>query len=253
MVPRFTLSTFAFFSRDTRLRFPFRYGIATMTEVPHQFVRVDLAVDGQRSVGLTSEGLPPKWFTKNPATPFTGDLAEMRRVIQSAASLSAEIARQPVSYFEYWRELERQQATWAKSQSVPPLLAHLSISLCERAVLDSLCRALNQPLWKLIRSNALGLRLGDIYPELAGSEPAAFLSASPLAQAFVRHTVGLADPLTPADTPETERVNDGLPQDLQSSIRAYGLRYFKVKLSGRLELDPQVRHSRAGQPRPAPR
>ena len=253
MVPRFTLSTFAFFSRDTRLRFPFRYGIATMTEVPHQFVRVDLAVDGQRSVGLTSEGLPPKWFTKNPATPFAGDLAEMRRVIQSAASLSAEIARQPVSYFEYWRELERQQATWAKSQSVPPLLAHLGISLCERAVLDTLCRALNQPLWKLIRSNALGLRLGDIYPELAGSEPAAFLSASPLAQAFVRHTVGLADPLTPADTPETERVNDGLPQDLQSSIRAYGLRYFKVKLSGRLELDPQVRHSRAGQPRPAPR
>jgi hypothetical protein len=32
-------------------------------------------------------------------------------------------------------------------------------------------------------------------------------------------------------------VNDGLPQDLESSIRAYGLRYFKIKLSGMPERD----------------
>jgi hypothetical protein len=37
-------------------------------------------------------------------------------------------------------------------------------------------------------------------------------------------------------------VDDGLPQDLEASIRAYGLRYFKVKLSGAADRDlPRLR------------
>jgi hypothetical protein len=44
--------------------------------------------------------------------------------------------------------------------------------------------------------------------------------------------VGLGDSLTPADIVDGERVDDGVPQDLQSCIRAYGLRAFKVKLCG---------------------
>ena len=31
----------------------------------------------------------------------------------------------------------------------------------------------------------------------------------------VRHTVGLVDPLTAADRPPSERVNDGLPETLE--------------------------------------
>jgi len=38
--------------------------------------------------------------------------------------------------------------------------------------------------------------------------------------------------LTPDDLRPEDRVDDGLPQDLEASIRAYGLRYFKVKLRG---------------------
>ena len=34
MTDRFTLSPFEFFVRQTRTRFPFRYGIASMTDVP---------------------------------------------------------------------------------------------------------------------------------------------------------------------------------------------------------------------------
>jgi hypothetical protein len=47
----------------------------------------------------------------------------------------------------------------------------------------------------------------------------------------------LSDALSPAEIPEGERVNDGLPQDLESSIRAYGLRYFKIKLFADAERD----------------
>jgi hypothetical protein len=43
--------------------------------------------------------------------------------------------------------------------------------------------------------------------------------------------------LTAADVSTDDAVNDGLPQDLESSVRAYRLRYFKIKLTGNLDAD----------------
>lgn len=232
MTLRFSIRGFEFFTRQTRTRFPFRYGIASMTEVPHLFVRVRIAVNGSESVGLASEGLPPKWFTKNPATTFDQDLPEMLQAIGPAAQLATQIARESVSFFELWRELYRGQKTWAQVHGVAPLLANLGVSLVERAVLDALCRALRQPLHGLLQENLLSLRLGEIYPELGQAEPRDLLPVQPLASALVRHTVGLADPLTPAEIRDDERVDDGLPHDLESCIRAHDLRAFKIKLSG---------------------
>jgi len=84
--------------------------------------------------------------------------------------------------------------------------------------------------------------LGEIYPELGPAEPRDWLPAVPLDSCFVRHTIGLGDALAPGDIAPNERVKDGLPQDLERSIRAYGLRYFKVKLSGEAERDfPRLR------------
>src|SRR5437899_6854079 len=100
MVCRFTLAPFGCFVLRTRTRFPFRYGIASMTEVPHLFVRTRVTVAAKSSLGLTAEGLPPKWFTKNPATTFEQDLPEMLEVIRHAANLAEQIAQAPVSFFE---------------------------------------------------------------------------------------------------------------------------------------------------------
>ncbi|MCX8091954.1 MAG: hypothetical protein N3I86_13645 [Verrucomicrobiae bacterium] len=232
MTDRFTLAPFEFFVHRTRTRFPFRYGIASMTEVPHLFARTHVQTDAAASVGLASEGLPPKWFTKNPVTTFEQDLPEMYAVIGHAAKLAVEIARRPVTFFEFWRELDRQQTGWAQARGLAPLLANLGVSLIERAVLDGLCRATGEPLHRLVLDNRLGIRLGELYPELGRAEPRDLLRRRPLDWCFVRHTVGLGDPLSAGDIPEAERVDDGLPQDLERCIRAYGLRYFKVKLFG---------------------
>jgi hypothetical protein len=229
---RFTITPFEFFTLRTHLRFPFKYGIASMTDVPQLFVRARVTANGQSQAGVAAEGLPPKWFTKNPATTFDQDLPDMLDVIVHAATIAADIAREPVSFFDLWRELDRQQAAWATARGLAPLLAHLGVSLVERAVLDALCRLHDQPVHRLIAANALGLRLGDVYAELGAAEPRDVLPAQPVEACFVRHTVGLADALAPGDLASEERVNDGLPQDLESSVRAYGLRYFKVKLTG---------------------
>jgi hypothetical protein len=230
MIDRFTLSPFEFFVRRTRTRFPFRYGIASMTEVPHLFVRTRVTVAEKSSLGLSAEGLPPKWFTKNSTTAFEQDLPEMLQVISQAATFAERIARSPGSFFDFWRELYRQQTDWADARHIASLLANLGVSLVERAVLDGLCRAVGEPFHRMVATNRLGLRLGEIYAELGSAQPCDLLPVTPLASCHVRHTVGLGDALSPADIPADERVDDGLPQDLETSIREYGLHYFKVKL-----------------------
>src|SRR5687768_17947103 len=116
MADLFKLGPFEFHVRHTRTRFPFRYGIASMTDVPILFVRTRVTLADKSSVGLSAEGLPPKWFTKNTATTFEQDLPEMLQVISLAATLAERIARSPVTFFEFWRELYRQQSDWANAR-----------------------------------------------------------------------------------------------------------------------------------------
>src|SRR5262245_65827245 len=113
MMGRATLSPLEVVLRHTRTRFPLRYGIASMTDVPHLFLRTTVTAAGKSSFGLSAEGLPPKWFTKNPATTFEQDLPEMLKVIDHAAKLAEQIAQSSVSFFTLWRELYRQQGAWA--------------------------------------------------------------------------------------------------------------------------------------------
>lgn len=220
-------------------RFHFHYGIASMTALPHLFVRVDLVVDGVAVQGLSSEGLPPKWFTKNPDTSFELDLAEMLAVIQNASRIAENAAQKPVSFFAWWLALHEEQACWAMLRSQPALLANLGVSLMERAVLDGLCRAKKTPLHQLMRSEALQMDFGDIHPELRGQGSASVVLEQPIAQVVIRHTIGLGDPLRASDVKMSD---DGLPHSLEESIRAYGLSCFKIKLAGQLEVDlPRLR------------
>ncbi len=221
---------------NMRTRMPFRYGIASMTALPHLFVRVEAEVDGRAQTGLASEGLPPKWFTKDPVTTFRQDLRDMRAVIRHACGLALDAPVAP-SAFAWWRDLYDTQMAWGASAGHPPLLAGLGASLVERAMLDAFCRATGHSFTAALHENTLGIRLGDLHYELAEMEPATFLPHEPLRRVIARHTVGLADPLTDGDVPEAERLHDGLPQSLEACIRAYGLTHFKLKLCGDLARD----------------
>lgn len=214
-----------------------------MTALPHLWVQVDLVVDGRVVSGLASEGLPPKWFSKNPETLFEHDLAEMLAVIQNASRIAENAAQQPVNYFRWWQALYEEQSSWARIREHPSLLAHLGTSLMERAVLDALCKAAAMPLHRLFQTEALGIDLSQVRPELAGLTVAETVLAEPLPRLAVRHTVGLGDPLRVGDAPP---LDDGLPYALEDCIRTYGLSIFKVKISGRIEADqPRLREMAA--------
>jgi hypothetical protein len=91
-------------------------------------------------------------------------------------------------------------------------------------------------VFTLVRENRLGIT-GAMTPDLAGFDVTAFLAGlEPAASIFVRHTVGLVDAITRAET-AGKRLDDGLPESLEEVIAAYGHRYFKLKVSGDLEAD----------------
>ena len=215
---------------NLRTRMPFRYGIATMTEVPYLFVRLWVSVEGRKSIGVSADLLPPKWFTKDAAKPLDAEIAEMLRVIRHALSIAAGLRGRTA--FEVWHELYTAQGAWGAAEGLPPLLSHFGTSLVERALIESLCRAAGRSFGDMLRANTLGMNLGAIRPTLLEMSPAEFLPDSPRARITVRHTVGLTDPLTNTDVPPAERLEDGLPQSLEDCIERYGLSHFKLKLSG---------------------
>jgi hypothetical protein len=211
---------------NLRTRLPFRYGMATMTTVPHLLLRVQAAFDGRRATGLAADHLPPKWFTKDPATSFRDDAQQMIAVIRQAAE-TGKALHPADSPFHWWQELYGKQSTWAAEQDIPPLLANFGVSLLERALIDAFCRSSSVSLADALHRNLFGI--DDLSLNL--------LPKQPLQSIIARHTVGLLDPITTDDIPDTDRLNDGLPQSLDQCIRAYGLTHFKIKLSGDVTLD----------------
>lgn len=222
---------------DLQTRLPFKYGIATMTRAPQAFVRVEADIDGRAECGIAADLLPPKWFKKDPHQPLDDELDEMLRVVEHAVAASAGLSGNSV--FEVWRSLDEAQRAWGRDQQLPPLLSNFGTTLVERAVIEAAAKAAGRPFAELVRDNRLGLRLDEFDWRLAGQEPAALLPARPLTSIIARQTVGMADPLTSEEIAAGERLADGLPQALVESLREYGLRHLKIKLSGDAERDSE--------------
>jgi hypothetical protein len=226
-----------FYRLPLATRFPFRYGIASMTNAPQIFVNAVCEFNGEVMQGLSADLLPPKWFTKNPQTTFEeDDLPQMLRVIRKASEFAKEVG-ETGGFFPWWRQVYQAQADWAERSEVPPLLAGFGVSLVERAVLSAFCRWQETPLHRVLAENRLEIQLGEIRDELEGVQPRDVLPERPCSSVALRHTVGLGDPLTDEEILAEDRVDDGLPHSLRANIKAYGLKFFKIKLRGDVKQD----------------
>jgi hypothetical protein len=223
------------FRLELRARMPFRYGIATMTEVTQLIIRFTFEIDGARETGIAADLLSPKWFTKDPKRALADEVTEMLRVIRAAID-HARAIKAP-SVFAFWRELYAAQAAWAKSENLPPLLSNFGTSFVERGLIHALCRTRKTNLAAALRENLFGIDLGALHPELAGIAPRDFLPATPPAEIIARHTIGLSDLIQASEVTPEERVPDGLPQSLDECIGFYGLRHFKIKVNGEAARD----------------
>ena len=222
--------------QDLHLRLPFRYGIATVTDLTHAFVETDVELKGKLITGISAEHLSPKWLYKRPDTSPEADNAELIALIETVLEWATDLCAE--SAFGLWQALYEKQAAYAKETGLPTLWTHFPVTLVERAVINALGNATQQPFQALVKSNAFGIELGAIHTELAGTQPTDWLPEAPRKQIILRHTIGMADPLA-HPTPDNGRANvaDPLPLTLEDNIAAYGLKHFKLKLGGTVDAD----------------
>ena len=218
-----------------KTRMPFKYGIATMTEVPMVFVRIEAEIDGTKTAGIASDLLPPKWFTKVPEDPLEKEISDMLQVIRKA--LGQALGQAADSAFDLWKLIYDGQSRWAEANNIPALLAHFGTSLVERALIEATCKEGNKTLGQALLSGSLGFEPGRIHSCLEGQSASSLLPKTPLAKVQARHTVGLGDPLDSNQIDADDRIDDTLPQSLDQCIQAYGLRHFKIKINGDIEWD----------------
>src|SRR5471030_1251891 len=106
----FSIESAELIRADIRTRLPFKYGIATMVDVPHVFLQLVVRTSTGTCRGIAADNLAPKWFTKDPTRALADEVAEMMEVIGHAATAARAISAPTV--FRFWQELWAAQAQW---------------------------------------------------------------------------------------------------------------------------------------------
>jgi L-alanine-DL-glutamate epimerase-like enolase superfamily enzyme len=204
-------------------RLPFRYGNACLTAVPIVHVRAHVETASGRSAGgLSADCLPPRWFDKAAEKTFRENVADLLLAITCAreAYLEASASEGPRTVHRLWSTAFPEAARRIESRGLNRLTASFGSSLLERALIDAACRLAGISFHDALRDGVLGWNGAHL------------VAREPLRSICCRHTVGLADPIRAADVAPEERLDDGLPQTLEEDVAHYGLRHFKVKVSG---------------------
>ncbi len=236
---QFALKTTRLGLRNSTTRLPFRYGTACLTRCPQATLEATIEIGGRLQSGFSGDCLPPSWFDKSPDKDFRQQIADMLGVLEQSQRFFLAEAALPVSFFPLWLAANDELHRQAAADGTTPLLASFGLSMVERAIMDALARAAGLPLARAVRENVFGIEAAAVHPELRGLAPSDWLPAQPKESIYVRHTVGLGDPLTAAEIPPDERLNDGFPQSLEEYVQTTGTRYFKIKLSRNLDHDCQ--------------
>jgi hypothetical protein len=218
----FQIKDIQVFQRAVTLRLPFKFGAATVTACPQAFVKVTLSIEGVEWQGASAELMVPKWFDKSPQRTQDDNFDQLRLCVVKArdAYLAAGSAQSAYSLSVSTTERVIDQMLM---QGHPRLVGQFGPALLDKAIADAVLRSQNQ-------SWISGLGAG-----LLGDPWSGCLKLHQANSVWLRHTVGLADRLTDAE-PLTAQ-EDGLPNSLTQAIDAYGLKYFKLKVSGQLDAD----------------
>ena len=225
------------YERHVTMRLAFRFGVITVTDATQAVIRVRIALaDGRTSEGVAAEALAAKWFEKSPDFTDAQNLEQLRQALGLAIELYR--AHGFGTPFDLFAGTCAEQQRRGAELGLNPLVAGYGPALLDRAILDAVGHATGQSFATMIRHNVPGIRATSLTPDIEDATLASFLgSLRPQPGIDVRHTVGLVDPLTAADRPASERVDDGLPETLEEVVSYYGGRYYKLKVSGDVGAD----------------
>ena len=223
-----------FFERPVKLRLPFRFGVITLREAPQVFVRARVKLaDGREGEGVSADILAPKWFDKSANLSNEDNFDQLR--VSLAMARTALLAAGSNTPFGLSAAIDGPHHDACAKVGLNGLVASFGLALIDRAIIDALGRLEGASVFSLARDNRLGLD-ATTATDLKGFDFGKLLaSLAPAPSIHARHTVGLVDALTRAET--DRRVNDGLPESLEEVVATYGHRYYKLKVAGQIDAD----------------
>jgi len=223
-----------FFERPVKLRLPFRFGVVTLREAPQVFVRARVKLaDGREGEGVSADILAPKWFDKSANLSSEDNFDKL--LVSLAMARTALLAAGSNTPFGLSAAIDGPHHDACAKVGLNGLVASFGLALIDRAIIDALGRLEGASVFSLARDNRLGLD-ATTATDLKGFDFGKLLaSLAPAPSIHARHTVGLVDALTRAET--DRRVNDGLPESLEEVVATYGHRYYKLKVAGQIEAD----------------
>lgn len=203
---------------------------------PIGFIRLRIADDkGRSTFGCAGDYLSVNWLDKRDRPPD-----EKMKGLAALLGETAKICTENPDFetpFQLWRDCYDAVQEAGKALGEEPLTATFSSAMVERAVVDGVCRLHSKPIFEAFHEGLLGFDPVQIHPELEGFEWQSSFRNSPKTRFYLRHTVGLGDPITSDDLDDKNRAGDGEPETLEEYVKRDGIRYFKIKVSGRPDWD----------------
>ena len=212
--PRVRVHDVTAFRRPIRLRMPFQLGRITIESLDAVYVRVEGDCDGERIVGVGASTLSPLWFDKSPERNHD----DKSRALLTSIALAVDGYRRAGegTPWELHRVVQPAVRAACSERGVPELTSSFGVALIDGAMVDALCRRYEASFHAALRHDLFG------FGEVPG------LPTRPRTDLPIRHTIGLADPLTAGEVEDP--LNDGLPETLEDVVREYGVRFFKIKI-----------------------
>lgn len=190
---------------------------------------------GRSTWGVSGDRPSFGWLDKRPEFAPEEKLERLFELVRGARDIY--LGGSFDSPFRYWQECHLEVVRLGAEQNHETLSSAYASALMERALLDAFCRLEGVSVFDALKHGLVKPDFAELDPSVRGIEFAELLPSRPRTSFFIRHTVGLSDPLRDRDIATQDRVGDGEPESLQAYAIRDGLRYFKVKISGDPERD----------------
>lgn len=190
---------------------------------------------GRSTWGVSGDRPSFGWLDKRPQFAPEEKLERLFELVRGARDIY--LGGSFDSPFRCWQECHLEVVRLGAEQNHETLSSAYASALMERALLDAFCRLEGVSVFDALKHGLVKPDFAELDPSVRGIEFAELLPSRPRTSFFIRHTVGLSDPLRDRDIATQDRVGDGEPESLQAYAIRDGLRYFKVKISGDPERD----------------
>ena len=218
------------------LRLPFRYGAATLHRARQAVVMVRIRSEGREAIGRAAELLAPKWFDKSPDLSDADNVVQLQQAIEMVRQRYLDTS-EAFTAFGLHALHDTEHREDAARRGLNGLVAGFGSAVIDKAVVAALCRLEGSSFFDAIRGNRIGLTAATA-PDLGAMDLSHFLRGlSPARTILARHTIGAIDALSDTEIAPEARRNDGLPESLAAAIDYYGLKAFKIKLTGEPSFD----------------